>query len=883
MIETNIGNTKARSIFSHRCLVHLLLVGLMLLLATSLSYASEPTHKVLFIQSYNPFAKVSSDLTRGLKDGLKKSGLKVQLTVEYLDATQWEMKQEQLIMRRICQRARERGVDLIVTSGDEAYYTLTHCGDSLGYQRPLLIAGVKYPDWELLDSMSNVTGYTAVPKFMEILNEAHRLFPERTKVICLGEAGFMAQQGDRELRLVWDQFVEAHPNYSLTSINVDEAQPWRIIEAVCNAAHTRNTLVIIPKWTPFLAIVSKNSKAPVYACQNRALTNGVLGVYDLESYRKMVPVGERVAQILRGHAPSEFPIEDYPNFFRYDYKQLKYFHVDEDLAAQGGEIHNVPVAEKYFAPFILMTLALVVVLILVVVWLSRQNRKEAHRRMEAQMRLETQQQLVEQRDEFDDILASISDALITYDTGLHIRYINTAFKRLLDLPQEWRQPIFYEGRKAGGVFSIFQKGENILLSLLQQAMDEQRPIALPDKCFLQPLHRTDYFPVAGEVTPIFAGDKLTGVAVSFRSTQEEQIQESFLNIAVEESGIYPWWYDLEKQLFYFPQSLLSSFGQTAENGALTLEQMRSLIYEEDREMVATLFRKSLLSRENQWMVIRLIHGVQTEWWEMRLHFLEGVTPGVTYRVVGVCQSVQRFKDAEAALVKARDKAMQTDQLKSAFLANMSHEIRTPLNSIVGFSNLLKDFDQFSREEVMQFIDTINNNCDMLLALINDVLDLARIESGSMEFDFDEYNLKGIIQQVHAAHNYRLPSNLQLLMECPEGDGIVIRTDLNRLKQVFNNLISNARKFTYEGSITLGYRVDEAEHKAVIFVKDTGCGMSPEVMSHIFERFYKGDAFRQGAGLGLSICHTIVEQLQGEIKVSSEEGKGSCFEVWLPME
>ncbi|MGN0257465.1 MAG: ATP-binding protein [Bacteroides sp.] len=882
-MNANISKYNARKAVSPRRLFQQLLAGVMLMLATSICYAAEPVYKVLFIQSYNPFAKVSSDLTNGLKAGFQKSHLKVELTVEYLDATQWVMKQEQLIMRRICQRARERGVDLIVTSGDEAFYTLTHCGDSLGYQYPLLFAGVKYPDWDVLKGMPNVTGYTSEPKFTEILNEANRLFPDRTNVICLGEAGFMAQRGDAELRKVWDQFEETHPNYTLTSINVDEAQPWRIIDAICNSAHTRNTVVIIPKWTPFLSIISKNSKAPVYACQNRALTNGVLAVYDLESYRKMVPVGERVAQILRGHNPSEFPIEDHPNFFRYDYKQLKYFHVDEGLAAEGGEIHNVPVAEKYFTPFVLMAIGLFAVLILIVAWLFRQNRKESQRRMEAQMRLETQQQLVEQRDEYDDILASITDALITYDSGLHIRYINTAFKRLLDLPQEWRQPLFYEGRQAGSIFSLYKDGENILHELLTQAMEERRPIALPDKCFLQPQHHKSYFPVAGEVTPIFAVDRLTGVAVSFRSTHQEQIQESFLNIAVEESGIFPWWYDLEKQLFYFPQSLLKLFGQTAENGALTLEQMRNLICEDDRYRVTNLFKKSLSTREKQLLVVRLIRGMQSEWWEIRLHFLEGATPGVTYRVVGICQSVQRFKDAEAELVKARDKAMQTDQLKSAFLANMSHEIRTPLNSIVGFSNLLKDFENFSREEVVQFIDTINDNCDMLLALINDVLDLARIESGSMEFDFEEYNLTGIIQQVHAAHNYRLSPELKLLMDCPEGDGIVIRTDMNRLKQVFNNLISNARKFTSEGSITIGYRADEAEHKAVIFVKDTGCGMSEEVMSHIFERFYKGDAFRQGAGLGLSICYTIVDQLHGEIKVSSTEGKGSCFEVCLPME
>ena len=879
---TNILNYFAMKGYTLHRWLHLLLWGVGLLGASSLCQAAEPVYNILYIQSYNPFAQVSSDLTEGLKAGFEKSRIQVNLTVEYLDATQWGMNEEQLIMRRICQRARERGVDLIVTSGDEAFYTLTHCGDSLGYHYPLLIAGVKYPDWETIQRMPNVTGFTSEPKFLDILNEANRLFPSRTQVICLGESGFMARRGDAELRKVWGSFVESHPDYTLTTINVSEAQPWRIIDAICNAAYTRHTVVIIPKWTPFLSIISKNSKAPVFACQNRALTHGVLAVYDLESYRKMVPVGERVAQILRGRAPSEFPIADHPNFFRYDYKQLRYFHVDEGLAAKGGEIHNVP-AEKYFAPFVLMSIMLLGVLSLLVAWLFRQNRKESHRRIAAQMRLEAQQQLVEQRDEYDDILASISDALITCDTGLHIRYINNALKQLIDLPQEWRQPFFYEGHPVGSVFCLYKGGKDVLAALLHQAMDERRSIALPDKCFLQPVHHKDYFPVAGEVTPVFAGDKLTGLAVTFRSTQEEQIQQSFLDIAVEEHGIYPWWYDSEKQLFYFPNSLLEAFGQTAVHGALTLNQVHNLIYQDDREYVAQLFSKSLTMRENQRIVIRINRGMQAEWWEIRLHFLEGATPGMTYCVVGVCQSVQRFKDAEAELVQARDKAMQTDQLKSAFLANMSHEIRTPLNSIVGFSNLLKDLDSFSREEVTQFIDTINNNCDMLLALINDVLDLARIESGSMDFDFEEYNLKDIIQQVHAAHNYRLSFDLQLLMDCPEGDGIVIRTDMNRLKQVFNNLISNARKFTLEGCITIGYRVDEEQHKAIVFVKDTGCGMTEEVISHIFERFYKGDSFRQGAGLGLSICHTIVEQLSGEMKVSSVPDKGSCFEVWLPLD
>ena len=137
-----------------------------------------------------------------------------------------------------------------------------------------------------------------------------------------------------------------------------------------------------------------------------------------------------------------------------------------------------------------------------------------------------------------------------------------------------------------------------------------------------------------------------------------------------------------------------------------------------------------------------------EWWEFRSTAYEGLTVDIPYRVLGVCQSIQRYKDTEEELIAARDRALQADRLKSAFLANMSHEIRTPLNAIVGFSDLLKDLQAFSSEEVQQFVETININCTLLLALINDILDLSRIESGTMDFQFSSYNLTFIMQEVY---------------------------------------------------------------------------------------------------------------------------------------
>ena len=250
-------------------------------------------------------------------------------------------------------------------------------------------------------------------------------------------------------------------------------------------------------------------------------------------------------------------------------------------------------------------------------------------------------------------------------------------------------------------------------------------------------------------------------------------------------------------------------------------------------------------------------------------------------LIGVNYDITELKETEAMLIEAKEKAETADRLKSAFLANMSHEIRTPLNAIVGFSDLLSDTSGFTTEEVAQFIATINKNCGLLLALINDILDLSRIESGTMEFIFAEHNLPLLLKTVHDSQRLNMPPGVELLLRMPEGDKKYLQTDNVRLQQVVNNLINNAAKFTFSGSITFGYEEEEEPGYTRIFVEDTGVGISEEGIRHIFERFYKVDNFTQGAGLGLSICQTIVERLKGTISVTSEVGKGTRFTVRLP--
>lgn len=219
----------------------------------------------------------------------------------------------------------------------------------------------------------------------------------------------------------------------------------------------------------------------------------------------------------------------------------------------------------------------------------------------------------------------------------------------------------------------------------------------------------------------------------------------------------------------------------------------------------------------------------------------------------------------------REGAEELDRLKSAFLANMSHEIRTPLNAIVGFSQLLAETDD--PEERHEFVEIIDSNNRMLLQLISDILDLAKIESGTMDFKFADMSIKEVINEIVTSFRIKMPDNVALIApkDSPECQ---IYSDRMRLTQVISNFLNNAIKYTSEGCIILAYEIIGDEIK--FSVTDTGDGMSQEIQAHIFDRFYKGNTFKQGTGLGLSICETIVNRLGGRIGVNSELGKGSTF-------
>ncbi|MDE6986135.1 MAG: PAS domain-containing protein, partial [Bacteroides acidifaciens] len=617
--------------------------------------ASESTFNILFIQSYTSQTPWHSDLNQGLVKGFRESGVKVNITTEYLDADFWAFNSEKVIMRRFCERARERRTDLIVTASDEAFYTLFACGDSLPLQVPVVFFGIKYPDAKLLAAHPNVCGFTANPDFDVILRHAQKIFPQRKDVVCVIDNSFLSNKGCDDFEEGWEIFQQDNPDYSMKIYNTQSHTTSHIIAAICYPSNSYGRIVIAPKWSPFLSFVGKNSKAPVFSTQIVGLTNGVFCAYDSDAYASAFMAGQRASQVLKGTSPLSIGVTQAEQGFIYDYKQLEFFHVDPDKATTaGGIIVNEPYWEKYKFLFILLYPSILALLIASIVWLMRANRRESKRRIQVQTRLLVQNKLVEQRNEFDNVFHSIRDGVITYDTDLHIHFTNRSLLRMLHLPYE-SGGRFYEGMVAGSIFNIYHEGQNILHKMLKQVARTGESVQIPQGSFMKEVYSENYFPVSGEIVPIYSKGGITGMALSARNISDEEMQKRFFDMALDESSIYPWQFDMKTNCFIFPQGFLVRMGYDESVTTITREEMNRTIHPYDLKEIVPQFDKALTGEnKNPRLSFRQRNANgEYEWWEYRSSAIGGLTQDSLYGILGVCQSIQRYKTAEQEMREAR--------------------------------------------------------------------------------------------------------------------------------------------------------------------------------------------------------------------------------------
>lgn len=380
---------------------------------------------------------------------------------------------------------------------------------------------------------------------------------------------------------------------------------------------------------------------------------------------------------------------------------------------------------------------------------------------------------------------------------------------------------------------------------------------------------------------VFFIDRTEEYLVSLKMKEHQTSLEALnrrYELVLGATRLIPWTWDLlSKTINYDITYVTHKLCKTKNSRMMTERDGDMLVHPDDRAGMREAYydlyydRATIVRKEHRSMFWE--GSNEYVWFESFVTVGDRDGEGHPTLLVGGSLLIDERKKMEEELLKAKEAAEISNHLKSAFLANMSHEIRTPLNAIVGFSNVLAYTED--ENERQEYIKIIENNNTLLLQLIGDILDLSKIEAGVFEFVYSKVNLNVLLMEVIRAARLRLKDDSVVVefVEClPE---CVICSDVNRLMQVMNNLITNAIKFTAKGSIRVGYRLREDE-SLYFYVSDTGCGIPADKLKEVFGRFVKLNSFQQGTGLGLSICESIVTRLGGQIGVMSEVGQGSTF-------
>ncbi|SKB55236.1 ABC transporter substrate binding protein [Macellibacteroides fermentans] len=853
------------------------------------SVQNKKPHNVLVIHSFNKNDSWVEDLNKGIKEAFDDKNLDTQVKEYYLSSELRTEEAKQNEINKLLDSYRSKPLDLIIVADDDCFSSFFATEHPLTHSKPVIFAGIDYVISELIEKHNhgNITGITNEPNFRQTYRLAVQLFGKINSIQIIAEDSYAGRAAinDAKTHLItipntvikedslhqdgWEPLeLESNDSIYIFVKNINKINGRQLIESMTYQPHS---FCIMAKWSDFYSDLPHMGTAPFLMVNNEGFGDGRIGGYMAENYEVGYEAGIMAAKILTGTPVASIPVKAIELKPIFNWQQLQRWNIPIDKLPANSIILNMPMGIRYsnLIIYVLVFSGLFIVFVTVsLIYILNKEKKDKKL---------AQNLLLNKREELEVTMKSIRESVISIDNNKQIFAMNQAALDSLGLKKDIHE---YIGADIFSVFNITLRGNENYLTDIFNSLDKNYLSYQLEKGATIVTSENQSLLIEGTVSSLLTMDNYTGWIISFKDITDEFIKKELHTLAMGDAHVYAWRYNGKKDVFVFEEVFFRETG-VYDNGKHTIHSdvFEGMIHPEDygnwnKQIKHILNRKS----DKLTIQIRIYINNKYEWWSFNVTYINNPALSTSFTLFGLCMSIQTFKETEENLRIAKDKAEESDKLKSIFLSNMSHEIRTPLNAIVGFSNLLTSDDNFSAEEKSIFVTTINEKCEILLTLINDILDLSRIESG-LPFNPEVCNLTLIIEETLASEKTILSPYVALKKNLPK-EPVFINADSLRLRQLIRNLINNSFKFTHDGFIDVGCILSKNKN-LIFYVEDSGLGISLKEQKKIFERFYKTDNFSQGGGLGLSICKVIVERMGGEISVQSVHGEGSKFTVVLP--
>ncbi|MDP3399133.1 MAG: ATP-binding protein [Bacteroidales bacterium] len=762
--------------------------------------------------------------------------------------------------------------DILVATDSEAHRLIMDA-DSLIPKRISLISVVyNGSNIQKSDKISTVATQLF---FKENFKLGMRLFPQTKNVLVLTDE---SPYGDIEVDIAREQLGRSIDGVLIHYIRIKKNNFREFINEV--KQYPSNTFIILSSWQldnygnyklsistePFLTEIEQ---FPILATQYLSFGSGVIGGYTSSTW----DIGYKVAKManrLDSSGVFHDTLRDYRLLF--DYNAMNKWKISSKDLPRGSKFLNKPdsLLENYRIE-INFLLALFSILLLSLLIFTLYHIR--HRRLTLENEHLAAENL-KRKELLDNTLKVMSEGVVSLDRDFNIIEINKKAEEMSGSPGP------HIGKNFNEVFNLSQPAgkpsfENFMILALKSGVPQS---LLPD--FVLKVRNSEYRFITGEIFPVVdTKEKIRQLVFVFRDITEFYRLSRFLRTAMESAMFYTWYYNPSENQFIFDESFKSVAGKNFDE-TRKLEDFLEMVHPDDKILLKEHHNStgSNNMEEISSTDFRVLKDGKYEWWQRRsIIQLNREGDSVNTNVYGMDININEYKEREKELIEAKKRAEESDKLKTAFLSNMSHEIRTPLNGIVGFSALLSD-NEYTETEKAEFSDIISSNAKMLLGLINDILDLSRIESNSIKFDVREFSLNKQIEEIMSIHQRVVKEGVKITSDLGESD-ILLVFDRLRNYQILNNLVGNSIKFTEKGEIRIGARVNGEFTE--IYVSDTGKGMTNSQLEKVFSRFYKADEFSSGSGLGLPICKALIEFFGGTIRAESSVGKGTTITYSLP--